>query len=360
MPSLLWTFALWSPPAVPAPRLGVAVYTTPNMDVAVQHSSSLSLLQTSDNPHILANSGACTWTVLYNRWIPTFEAGEYEHPGNQGGSHCLSACCEDPTCKGIALMSDELYQCYKYSQQPAELRREPGRALGNGHWLGQLRPAWSIFAKSGGAEASSVTLSAKPPNSKGAGDHPQALSTACEWTVHYDLWLKTFTPGEYEPANAFGGAHCLTACCQDPSCLGLALMSDEEYQCYKYRNLPTALTPHRGIPLGDGQWLSQRRPAWSIFVKSQAMRQIPAAPWATKVVPRTGVSSNGVVSAGIHSNVTRTLVLIATLAALALLVARLAMPISSRAFSFCRTQICFRGDPAARKLLEGIDLKNLS
>merc|ERR1719379_2634014 len=120
-----------------------------------------------------------------------------------------------------------------------------------------MKPAWSIFAKVGGA--------ALPPNQLVTA----SAGKECGWAVHYDLWLDTFQRGEYEPSNSFGGAHCLTACCNDPTCDGLALMSNEEYQCYKYKGLPIALSQRTGMDLGDGQWLLKKKPAWSIFVKTR-------------------------------------------------------------------------------------------
>lgn len=202
--------------------------------------------------------GSCGWNIFYDKWIPAFEKGEYEGPGREGGAHCMDACCADATCKGIALMSNEMYQCYKYSELPPELTPKLGQPLGTGAWMHPLKPAWSIFVKSGGAVSAVSTVA--------------QAGSACGWKVHYDLWVHTFAEGEYEPNNELGGVHCLAACCQDPTCDGLALMSTEESQCYKYKNLPPAAASHDGTNLGDGQWLLTRKPAWSIFVKTHVKR----------------------------------------------------------------------------------------
>jgi len=382
--------------------------------------------------------GECQWSVFYNNWLPSFDPGEYEHPGEQGGAHCLAACCEDPTCKGIQLMSDELYQCYKYSSLPSEVNSqaalESARMLGNGRWLGQLRPAWSVFVKNSAANApqpqkpdndsheakqwskflesswsdpnpnaapvaaSQALAASEPPGEfalavakasksieEGFGMSAQSISDSdpkCGWDVHYNLWLDTFARGEYEPPNDYGGAHCLLACCQDPTCEGLALMSNEEYQCYKYKGLPTAVASHQGTSLGDGKWLKQKAPAWSIFVKT--LIQSPAAPrrvvepalpeailpavlpglsWQRpqKLRPHGGVAGPGitvateVIGSGLHMAI-----LLSIIGAVALLTVRLAVPDALPMLA--RRIDGLQGGPETAKLLqsEGIDMNNLT
>jgi|EP00927_Polykrikos_kofoidii_P059880 hypothetical protein len=87
----------------------------------------------------------CNWTVFYDQWSPSFVHGEYEHPW-EGGVHCLEACCHDPQCNGVQLMSSEKYQCYRYSKLP-KLDRKDGRRLGDAKWLVALAPSWSVFLK---------------------------------------------------------------------------------------------------------------------------------------------------------------------------------------------------------------------
>jgi len=256
MSIFLITFALCAQLAAPAHAEDCDAEEEPSLH------NGLSLMQ-AERTHSLPGKhafpqvmGSCGWSVFYDTWIPTFEKGEYEGPGREGGAHCLDACCADATCKGIALMSDEIYQCYKYSQLPTEVTQQSGQRLGNGHWMQPLKPAWSIFVKSGGVVSGVSTLA--------------HIGSACGWEVHYDLWVHTFAQGEYEPNNQLGGEHCLVACCHDVACEGIALMSNEEFQCYKYKNLPAAVASHEGTDLGDGQWLLKRKPAWSIFVKTRA------------------------------------------------------------------------------------------
>lgn len=95
--------------------------------------------------HLESSPQACSWTVNYDAWIPTFDSGEYEHNDALGGRHCLEACCEDPLCLGLALESSEMYQCYKYSNSPR--LDTPGRPLGDGRWLLSKPKAWSVFIK---------------------------------------------------------------------------------------------------------------------------------------------------------------------------------------------------------------------
>lgn len=282
-------------------------------------------------------------------------------------------------------MSNEMYQCYKYTSVPTEVGLEHGRGLGDGEWLRHMKPAWSIFAKVGGA--------ALPPNQLVTA----SAGKECGWAVHYDLWLDTFSRGEYEPANSFGGAHCLTACCHDPDCNGLALMSNEEYQCYKYKKLPNALASRQGMPLGDGQWILKKRPAWSVFVKTSSPHHarrtesifapgLPQAPQSPEALPvsqasnlHTGGRTHSLRVGGMlnhiarpaapapMTNVVRTMmtsffhivVLVATIAALVLIVARQATPELLAIFRGSFTSFSEQGDPEKRKLLEGIDLKNM-
>lgn len=232
----------------------------------------VSLLQTSEGR--AKTSDNCQWTVHYDLWIKTFDAGEYEPPGSLGGAHCLVACCKDPTCKGLALYSSEMYQCYKYSRLPNDLDKDPSRMLGDGSWLRQEKPAWSIFVKHDPAPISPahevetvVNYPALLPPSHLATMDVLGKEQTCDWKVHYDRWVPSFEHGEYEHNNAYGGAHCLVACCQDPTCHGLALESTERYQCYKYSSLPEELQHYRGKLLGNGQWLRDKPQAWSIFVK---------------------------------------------------------------------------------------------
>lgn len=88
----------------------------------------------------------CDWTVYYDQWVPTFEPGEYEHPWN-GGFHCLEACCRDPKCNSLQLLSDELYQCYKYNKPPVIRGAKEGQLLGDAKWLLSKKKAWSVFVK---------------------------------------------------------------------------------------------------------------------------------------------------------------------------------------------------------------------
>lgn len=310
-------------------------------------------------------------------------------------------------------MSDELYQCYKYSSLPSEVNSqaalESARMLGNGRWLGQMRPAWSVFVKNGGvnaaplAAARTLAASDSPPGefalaaseaskplAEGLGMSAQSVSSSdatCGWEVHYNLWLDTFARGEYEPPNDYGGAHCLVACCQDPTCEGLALMSNEEYQCYKYKGLPTAVASHQGTSLGDGKWLKQKAPAWSIFKKTLIQR--PAAPrgvaepaalpeavlpavlpglsWqrpqklrphggATRGVAGPGVTvATELIGSGLHMAI-----LLSIVGAVALLTVRLAVP---DALPMLAKRIDgLQGGPETMKLLqsEGITMNNLT
>lgn len=195
----------------------------------------------------------CNWVVHYHTWIPTFDPGEYERTAPQSGIHCLIACCQDPSCVGLALESNEKYQCYKYSTMPSGLNAAEGIRLGDSQWLLHRGAAWSIFIK---AESDSEAW-------QHAMDPPQT----CNWAIVYDKWIPSFDPGEYMHGSYLGGARCLEACCKDPTCSGLAFGSTEKFQCYKYSSLPAELDGLKTVPLGDGQWLLNKRSAWSIFIK---------------------------------------------------------------------------------------------
>lgn len=93
----------------------------------------------------------------------------------------------------------------------------------------------------------------------------------CDWAVYYDLWVPTFDKGEYRHNGPRGGAHCLVACCADPTCLGIALESSEEYQCYKYSERPELLHHRSSRSLGDGAWLKGLPKQWSVFMKGPAV-----------------------------------------------------------------------------------------
>eukprot|EP00927_Polykrikos_kofoidii_P058349 TRINITY_DN52814_c0_g1_i1.p1 TRINITY_DN52814_c0_g1~~TRINITY_DN52814_c0_g1_i1.p1 ORF type:complete len:269 (-),score=40.49 TRINITY_DN52814_c0_g1_i1:65-871(-) len=88
---------------------------------------------------------SCNWTVFYDQWSPSFDHHEYQH-SQDGGVHCLEACCNDPHCSGIQLMSTEISQCYRYERLPKSERRD-GRRLGDAKWLLKLKPAWSVVLK---------------------------------------------------------------------------------------------------------------------------------------------------------------------------------------------------------------------
>jgi len=365
-----------------------ALLASPNDDTTCDYSEAdivgTSLIQTGDTLAAPSASAACTWQVFYDKWIPSFEPGEYQHAGSQGGAHCLTACCEDPTCKGLSLKSDEMYQCYKYSRLPEEVGLlSAGQTLGNGQWLGQFTPAWSVFAKVGGAGPAAVLPAMAP------------VGATCGWSVHYDLWLDTFIRGEYEPPNAYGGAHCLVACCQDPTCIGLALMSDEEYQCYKYKSLPTGLASHQATPLGDGKWLSDKKPAWSIFIKTPAVVQLVQSADADQVpllwetMPRAGsvtshalprnrfghkhthwqaaasassapIAASPLIMVGeqVLGSFLQATILATIIGGMALLYVRLFAP--EMLPDIHRRIATLAGEPETTKLLKGVDLGNLS
>lgn len=251
----------------------------------------------SSRSAVAAAGGACDWTIHYGSWIATFEKQVYVKKNEKSGVsgvQCLEACCRDPSCAGLALESSMESQCYKYAQVPAELSGQRGQPLAQ-YVDAPRQPAWSVFVKATAAGADSRAL---PPSTllreeearvpalrsvqeEAAVDARLRRSLepphVCEWTVYYDKWIPSFQGGEYEHNNAFGGAHCLEACCEDPSCRGLALESSEMYQCYKYGTPPAALSGMRGEPLGDGNWLRHRRTAWSIMVKVEKPL-LPAPP----------------------------------------------------------------------------------
>eukprot|EP00929_Paragymnodinium_shiwhaense_P035254 TRINITY_DN19059_c0_g1_i1.p1 TRINITY_DN19059_c0_g1~~TRINITY_DN19059_c0_g1_i1.p1 ORF type:complete len:256 (-),score=64.60 TRINITY_DN19059_c0_g1_i1:78-845(-) len=112
--------------------------------------------ETAQPPSFLELNGkgfkqpSCDWTVYYDDWVPTFDKVEYKHPW-AGGAHCLEACCRDPQCTSLQLLSTELFQCYKYNKPPAIQGRE-GRLLGDASWLLKKPRAWSVFVKGHPAE----------------------------------------------------------------------------------------------------------------------------------------------------------------------------------------------------------------
>jgi len=240
-------------------------------------------------PEAPSAEDACVWTVTYDTWINSFDVGEYE-PVTQGGLHCLVACCADPTCLGLAMESNERYQCYKYSTLPEELSNYEHRALGDSSWLVQRPNKWSVFVKRvrpgfqqiQPPPAGAISSVSQESDLDQTLRHLQAMSMPqqghCEWMVHYDRWIETFDALEYEGVER-GGAHCLEVCCKDPSCLGLAMESSEMYQCYKYSKLPTGLLAgNQPRNLSNGVWLLDLKPAWSIFIKAGPAWQ--AAPQA--------------------------------------------------------------------------------
>lgn len=103
---------------------------------------------------------SCEWTVYYDTWVPTFEKGEYEHPW-EGGHHCLEACCRDPKCNSLQLLSSELFQCYKYNKPPA-IKGKEGKLLGDAKWLLTKKRAWSVFVKGHPAEVAARLAAASP------------------------------------------------------------------------------------------------------------------------------------------------------------------------------------------------------
>lgn len=317
------------------------------------------LLQLGAGTKAVPDGGACGWRVWYDRWLPSFVPGEYEGPGSQGGAHCLAACCADPSCKGLALMSSELYQCYKYSELPAELGSQVGRPLGNAQWLTGMKSAWSVFVKADVAAKAHLDASSV-----------QAWTTQnCEWSVHYDLWLDTFERGQYEPPNALGGAHCLVACCQDPTCKGLALESIEKYQCYKYKGLPDALATRQGVPLGDAKWLLQKPSAWSIFVKVPPVQAI-ASGAAASAIPGPQIASQKQHASRLAALMPKPAawgtrfahvgVLVAGVALVGMLAAHFAASDTGRLHALSKKLGLGGAAPEARGLLDGIDLKPMA
>eukprot|EP00929_Paragymnodinium_shiwhaense_P113978 TRINITY_DN82287_c0_g1_i1.p1 TRINITY_DN82287_c0_g1~~TRINITY_DN82287_c0_g1_i1.p1 ORF type:complete len:447 (+),score=87.76 TRINITY_DN82287_c0_g1_i1:117-1457(+) len=252
---------------------------------------------------------ACDFDIHYNQWIPTFEKHEYEHNDKSGKVHCLEACCRDPACSGVSLESDLDSQCYKYDKAPQNLNR--GQDLTQ-FLLGDRTSEWSVFVKrvkpvqlpvgaqlpdllrgpQGGVPHLSGALEqairTRPQRSRTLASEESALDKTlsrmagsqfgeCQWSVHYDTWLPTFDQGEYSHDEKFGGAHahCLEQCCQDPTCAGLTMMSNEVHQCYKYSKAPAGLHGH-GKRLGDGSWLLSKRPTWSVMIKATQPRSMAA------------------------------------------------------------------------------------
>jgi len=310
--------------------------------------------------------GECDWTIHYGKWISSFQPGIYRPGGKSSGAACLEACCKDPTCTGLQLESTMDSQCYKYTQVPVELHGDRGTPLTE-YVNAPRQPAWSVFVK---ASAAGIDPRAAPPSlllreedaklpALRAQQEEAALDAklerelepphSCEWTVYYDKWMPSFQGGEYEHNNAFGGAHCLKACCEDPSCKGLAMESNEMYQCYKYGTLPSALGSMRGRQLGDGAWLRHERTAWSIMVKSE--RPLPAA------LPRpvTEGAQHAVVQA--PSSTWHWASILAHALALLTMVALLAsslMGTLQRAEILGRKRFASRRDPEAAGLLEAV------
>lgn len=136
----------------------------------------------------------CEWKVYYDTWIPSFEAGEYESSGSDGGVHCLEACCGDPTCTGLALESSEMYQCYRYAQLPKRLPSEGWSSLGDGKWLRSKKSAWSIFVKVEVPNSASPASNLRAlPNASQPSNMPQKASSSTSssglsywvsWIVH--------------------------------------------------------------------------------------------------------------------------------------------------------------------------------
>lgn len=253
----------------------------------------------SEGPHT-----SCQWLVHYDEWQPSF-VGQFSF----GGHDCLQACCRDPTCTGLQMMSSEKFQCYKYKHVPwalqTQAQRAEARPLGDGHWLAQAEPKWSVLVKAGHEPLPTPPGGFVPDVRERKREATEAIGAkyskmaqaaaagaACNWTVHWNTWTDKFDPGEYEPNNAHGGAHCLDACCEDPNCRGIQLESNEKYQCYRYSSVPQ-LTPQQqreGRALGDGKWLRHNPERWSIFVKrgviiAPPVPQLPPVPPHSVAVP---------------------------------------------------------------------------
>lgn len=246
----------------------------------------------------------CDFTVYYNRWIETFEKNEYKHNDGQG-MHCLEACCRDPTCNGLELESDLNSQCYKSAHIP-RVSDESGEQLLE-FLAGERVSQWSVFVKTIHVPAprtgfhnalpimsdvlkSAIANRPRPVpvmvseesllDRRLRGVDPVRFSTRCEWTVYYDKWIPEFEHGEYAHDVSSGGAkvHCLQKCCEDPSCVGLSLESNELEQCYKYSQEPAHLPVKEGKRLGNGRWLEKQPNKWSVFIKAT----VPAVPAEVK------------------------------------------------------------------------------
>lgn len=103
---------------------------------------------------------------------------------------------------------------------------------------------------------------------------PAEQNAVCDFTIYYNRWIATFEPRDYESNGAAGGAHCLEACCRDPSCHGLALQSSLESQCYKYVRAPH-VSDESPSPLAEFL-AAERVSQWSIFIKH--VHQAPVGP----------------------------------------------------------------------------------
>eukprot|EP00928_Gymnodinium_smaydae_P072529 TRINITY_DN5587_c0_g1_i1.p1 TRINITY_DN5587_c0_g1~~TRINITY_DN5587_c0_g1_i1.p1 ORF type:complete len:391 (-),score=79.93 TRINITY_DN5587_c0_g1_i1:135-1307(-) len=273
----------------------------------IVHVLPASVLATKSSHPASGNSNlVCDFEIHYNRWMEGFEPSEYRHNEDKHGQvHCLDACCRDPSCLGLTLESNLESQCYRYAHLPAGVQ-DGGVPLAT-FLAGERVSEWSVFVKRLRPASASVApavrganqatpLQLAPPaltpelqaavaarprrlqplvsreealdgHLRGLGGMPR--NPKCSWQVHYDVWIRTFDEGEYAHDDTVGAhVHCLEKCCEDPTCLGLALQSTELHQCYKYSHMP-AVRGH-GQRLGGGQWLRHRRPKWSVMIKAAA------------------------------------------------------------------------------------------
>lgn len=268
-------------------------------EVALDEDDHVELLQRSLDPSaaVQPHVTECDWTVYYDRWIPSPSFGRefdvaYAHGGREGGAeHCLKVCCRDPTCVGLSTTSDLSQQCYKYDKMPDALG-DSGQPLnlfmagGNPH-----EAKWSVLIKSARAASShgdtlvnregeldeKLARIAQVPVVAPINAYTPVASSNCEWDVHYDRWLPTFS-NKNNYFHAAGGAHCLDLCCADPSCTGIAMDAWETKQCYKYDSWPVGLDHGGGRRLGDGKWLLHEKDAWSIVMKVGPSKVPPAPP----------------------------------------------------------------------------------
>lgn len=127
-----------------------------------------------------------------------------------------------------------------------------------------------------------------------AGTRKGAGGGACDFDIHYNRWVQTFVPTEYEHNGRVAGLECLEACCKDPSCAGLAIESSLESQCYRYPTAPKELAAaekkledvtdhgHGGVPLATFL-AGDRVPEWSVLIKRVPPAASASAP-AVQVV----------------------------------------------------------------------------